>query len=103
MDVPSSPWVLHPRFSPCTRPWTAAPAGLLGLGSDPNVIITVTLNPSLDLTYTLREVGRDIDVHRASRSTLEASGKGVNVSRTLNKVAVPTVAVLPVGGVIGAP
>ena len=62
------------------------------------MIITVTLNPSLDLTYTLSEVGRDIDVHRASSSTLEASGKGVNVSRILNKAAVPTVAVLPVGG-----
>ena len=78
-----------------------APAALLGLGSDPHVIITVTLNPSLDLTYTLCEVGRDIDVHRASRSTLEASGKGVNVSRILNMVAVPTVAVLPAGGLTG--
>lgn len=65
------------------------------------MIVTVTLNPSLDLTYTLSDVGPDIDVHRASRLTLEPSGKGVNVSRILNKVTIPTVAVLPVGGLTG--
>ena len=42
-----------------------------------------------------------MDVHRATSSTLEASGKGVNVSRALAKVGVPTCAVLPAGGPTG--
>jgi len=65
------------------------------------LIITVTVNPSLDLTYTLPVDEGDVDVHRASRSTLEASGKGVNVSRALAKAGVPTCAVLPAGGGTG--
>jgi 1-phosphofructokinase len=68
----------------------------------PPVVITVTPNPGLDLTYTLPAKGsRGVEVHRASSSTLEASGKGVNVSRALQTVAVPTCAVLPVGGPTG--
>jgi 1-phosphofructokinase len=65
------------------------------------VIITVTLNPGLDLTYTLPIADGDVDVHRATSSMLEASGKGVNVSRALAKVGVPTCAVLPTGGPTG--
>ena len=66
------------------------------------MIITVTPNPGLDLTYSLPATGsEDADVCRASRSTLEASGKGVNVSRALNAVGVPTCAVLPAGGPTG--
>lgn len=63
------------------------------------MIVTLTLNPSLDLTYTLAERGLgEVDVHRAVRSTLEASGKGVNVSRTLRRAGVATLAVLPAAG-----
>ena len=66
------------------------------------MIITVTPNPGLDLTYTLPAApDADVDVHRATSSTLEASGKGVNVSRALAKVGVPTCAVLPAGGPTG--
>jgi 1-phosphofructokinase len=67
-----------------------------------DVIITVTPNPGLDLTYTFPAASdADVDVHRATSSTLEASGKGVNVSRALAKVGVPTCAVLPAGGPTG--
>ena len=66
------------------------------------MIITVTPNPGLDLTYTLPAASdADVDVHRATSSMLEASGKGVNVSRALAKVGVPTCAVLPAGGPTG--
>jgi 1-phosphofructokinase len=66
------------------------------------VIVTVTLNPSLDLTYALAEdeLGQ-IEVHRARTITVEASGKGVNVSRTLHAAGVATIAVLPEGGQTG--
>jgi 1-phosphofructokinase len=66
------------------------------------MIVTLTLNPGLDLTYTLTEssVG-EVDVHRATTATLEASGKGVNVSRALHTNGVETVAVVPLGGSTG--
>jgi 1-phosphofructokinase len=65
------------------------------------VIITVTPNPGLDLTYTFSDDEADGDVRRAERSTLEASGKGVNVSRALTAAGVATCAVLPSGGRTG--
>jgi 1-phosphofructokinase len=66
------------------------------------MIVTLTLNPGLDLTYTLTEstVG-EVDVHRATTATLEASGKGVNVSRALHTNGIDTVAVVPLGGPTG--
>ena len=66
------------------------------------MIVTLTLNPALDLTYTVTEssVG-GVDVHRATTATLEASGKGVNVSRALHTNGVETVAVVPLGGSTG--
>lgn len=66
------------------------------------MIVTLTLNPSLDLTYTLAEteVGQ-VEVHRATTATIEASGKGVNVSRALHANGRPTIAVLPLGGTTG--
>jgi 1-phosphofructokinase len=66
------------------------------------MIVTLTLNPGLDLTYTLTEssVG-EVDVHRATTATLEASGKGVNVSRALHANGIATIAVLPIGGPTG--
>ena len=68
----------------------------------PRAVITVTPNPGLDLTYTLPATdAREADVCRASHSTLEASGKGVNVSRALHAAGVPTCAVLPAGGPTG--
>lgn len=66
------------------------------------MIITVTVNPALDLTYVLPSAaGVEVDVHRATSSTLEASGKGVNVSRALNNAGLRTCAVLPAGGPAG--
>ena len=66
------------------------------------MIVTLTLNPALDLTYTLTEpvLGR-VEVHRAATATVEASGKGVNVSRALQRNGFATVAVLPSGGSTG--
>jgi 1-phosphofructokinase len=69
------------------------------------VIVTVTPNPSLDLTYQLS--GSDaltdpaVEVHRAHAVSLEASGKGVNVSRALTRVGRPSPAVLFTGGATG--
>ena len=66
------------------------------------MIVTVTFNPSLDLTYHLDETALGaVDVHRCARSSLEASGKGVNVSRDLHAAGVATTAILPTAGATG--
>jgi 1-phosphofructokinase len=43
----------------------------------------------------------EAEVHRAASATIEASGKGVNVSRALHANGVDTIAVLPLGGSTG--
>jgi 1-phosphofructokinase len=79
------------------------------------MILTVTPNPSLDLTYRLPGgfpgglpgglpgggLPAGVEVHRASSATLEASGKGVNVSRSLRSIGRDTVALLFSGGATG--
>lgn len=64
--------------------------------ADP-VILTVTMNPSLDRTIELDTVHLGA-VNRAIAHHVEPSGKGVNVSRALARNDIPTRAVLPVGG-----
>ncbi|GAA4720714.1 1-phosphofructokinase family hexose kinase [Phytohabitans rumicis] len=61
------------------------------------MILTVTANPSLDRTYTTRALAVG-QVNRAHNDSVEASGKGVNVSRVLHAAKVATVAVLTTGG-----
>ncbi|KQO61405.1 1-phosphofructokinase family hexose kinase [Curtobacterium sp. Leaf261] len=60
-----------------------------------NRIVTVTPNPSLDRTV---ELGGELQrgaVQRASRSSAEPGGKGVNVSRAVRASGGDTLAVLP--------
>ncbi|MEV0407565.1 1-phosphofructokinase [Actinoallomurus sp. NPDC050550] len=65
-----------------------------------HVIVTLTLNPSLDRTI---EVDRLVTgaVIRATSVRLDPGGKGVNVSRALLANDVPTVAVVTAGGADG--
>ena len=65
------------------------------------MIVTVTLNPSLDRTLEIDSLQRG-GVLRTATPTLEAGGKGVNVTRALVANGVASVAVLPVGGGEGA-
>ena len=65
------------------------------------MIVTVTLNPSLDRTLEVDSLQRG-SVLRTSEPTLEAGGKGVNVTRALAANGIPSIAVLPVGGGEGA-
>lgn len=64
------------------------------------MIVTLTTNPSLDRTLDLTELRRG-EVNRALHSSLEAGGKGVNVSRALFAHGAHTAAVLPAGGPSG--
>jgi 1-phosphofructokinase family hexose kinase len=65
------------------------------------MIVTVTLNPSLDRTLQVRRLCRG-EVHRAAVSATDPGGKGVNVARCLSAHGHEVVAVLPVGGATGA-
>ncbi|MUL47532.1 1-phosphofructokinase [Mycobacterium sp. CBMA293] len=59
------------------------------------MIVTVTLNPSLDRTLTLNEPLTRGAVHRLTPVSTEPGGKGVNVSRALTQNGVESVALLP--------
>jgi 1-phosphofructokinase len=65
------------------------------------VILTLTLNPSLDRTLEVPTLERG-GVLRTSEPTLEPGGKGVNVTRALVANGVPSVAILPIGGTEGS-
>ena len=64
------------------------------------MILTLTPNPSLDLTYELDALSRGA-VQRAGSVSVEAGGKGINVSRNLVANGVASRAVAPVGGPSG--
>jgi 1-phosphofructokinase len=59
------------------------------------VILTLTLNPSLDRTVELPAPLRRGAVQRASGARQDAGGKGVNISRALRASGTATLALLP--------
>ncbi|HLU74806.1 MAG TPA: 1-phosphofructokinase [Nonomuraea sp.] len=61
------------------------------------MIVTLTLNPSLDRTIEIAALDRGA-VIRAAAARLDPGGKGVNVSRALLANAVASRAVVPFGG-----
>jgi 1-phosphofructokinase len=64
------------------------------------VIVTLTLNPSLDRTVEVPALARG-SVVRVSSARLDPGGKGVNVARALLANGVDARAVLPAGGPVG--
>ena len=64
------------------------------------MIVTVTLNPSLDRTLSVASLVRG-EVIRADSTQEDPAGKGVNVARALSAHGTEAVAVLPAGGSIG--
>lgn len=64
------------------------------------MILTVTLNPSLDRTLQVPRLLRG-EVQRAVHTHNDPGGKGVNVARALSAHGTPVVSVLPVGGSTG--
>jgi len=64
------------------------------------LIITVTPNPALDRTLTVPEIVFD-EMTRADESRLDLDGKGVNVSKALRGLGLPTVIMGFAGGTAG--
>ncbi|WP_329055866.1 1-phosphofructokinase family hexose kinase [Amycolatopsis sp. NBC_01488] len=65
------------------------------------MIVTVTPNAALDVTYTVDSLVPDA-VHRARDVRQRAGGKGVNVARVLHALGVDVRAVTTAGGATGA-
>ena len=65
------------------------------------MIVTLTLNPSLDRTVDVDALVRGAVV-RTTEPTVEPGGKGVNVSRALHANGVPSLAIVAVAGPEGA-
>jgi 1-phosphofructokinase len=64
------------------------------------VIVTLTLNPSVDRTVEVETLARG-EVMRALGVRVDPGGKGINVSRALATHDIPTRAVVTVGGAEG--
>jgi 1-phosphofructokinase len=64
------------------------------------VIVTLTLNPSVDRTVEVETLARG-EVMRAQSVRVDPGGKGINVSRALASHGLPTRAVVTVGGAEG--
>ncbi len=64
------------------------------------MIVTVTANPALDVTYAVEGLMLD-RAQRVSEVHRQAGGKGMNVARALTLMGVPAVALGIVGGAFG--
>jgi tagatose 6-phosphate kinase len=64
------------------------------------MILTVTLNPALDVTYLLDRITPGAS-HRVQQVTEQAGGKGINVSRILHQMGIDTKATGVLGGSTG--
>lgn len=64
------------------------------------MILTVTLNPALDLTWHVEHLAFG-GSHRADAGIARAGGKGLNVARVVHAHGVPVAAIATVGGGTG--
>lgn len=64
------------------------------------MIVTVTLNPAVDQTWTIDRLVPGAS-HRVPTGVSRAGGKGVNVARVLHATGHDVLAVAPVGGATG--
>lgn len=64
------------------------------------MILTVTLNPSVDISYPLDSLAIN-QVNRCTLTRKTAGGKGLNVTRVIHQMAVPVKATGLLGGALG--
>lgn len=63
-------------------------------------ILTITMNPSVDISYTLDALHTD-DVNRVDKTLKSAGGKGLNVARVINQLQEPVLTTGLLGGFLG--
>ena len=66
----------------------------------PKHILTITLNPTVDKSSTVESIKPEKKL-RCSMPVYEPGGGGINVSRGLERLGVPSVAFFPIGGRTG--
>lgn len=64
------------------------------------MILTVTMNPSIDISYALDKLSLD-DVNRVQQVSKTAGGKGLNVTRVLSQLGDSVMATGLIGGKLG--
>lgn len=64
------------------------------------MIVTITPNPALDLTYDLKSLSRGHTI-RTRSPAIRAGGKGLNVARVAHQLGQPVLAIAYVGGPTG--
>ncbi|MCG3174533.1 MAG: Tagatose-6-phosphate kinase [Myxococcota bacterium] len=64
------------------------------------MICTLTVNPCIDITYEVLDLKKD-DANRAVHVMRDPGGKGINVSRVLQRLGAPTLAIAVAGGHTG--
>ena len=64
------------------------------------MILTVTMNPSIDISYPLEELKIDT-VNRVAEVSKTAGGKGLNVTRVLGEIGDNVAATGLIGGTNG--
>ena len=64
------------------------------------MILTVTMNPSVDISYPLEEFNLDT-VNRVAKVSKTPGGKGLNVTRVLKQLDDEVVATGLIGGALG--
>lgn len=64
------------------------------------LILTVTMNPSVDISYPLETFSID-QVNRCEETKKTAGGKGLNVTRVIHQMGRPVVATGLLGGALG--
>lgn len=64
------------------------------------MILTITLNPSVDISYQLDTLSIDT-INRVEDTVKTAGGKGLNVARVLNQLHVEAAATGFLGGSLG--
>ena len=65
------------------------------------MIYTITLNPAIDYFITLNETLLVDEVNRGSHEIYKAGGKGLNVSKILSVMNIPSKAIAALGGFTG--
>src|SRR5699024_10283301 len=64
------------------------------------MILTITMNPSIDVSYSLNTLMID-SINRVDQVSKTAGGKGLNVTRVLHQLKAPVLATGVLGGNFG--
>jgi 6-phosphofructokinase 2 len=101
LDMVVAPGLRTPQQSMVSDEAAAEPGVADGAGSPPPSIVTLTMNPAIDVTTNAARVVPDIKL-RCESPSYEAGGGGINVARAIRRLGGDALALFPAGGPAGA-